>query len=150
MESKSMKGYRLTLLASVSSLTLLACNPCGDAASIAKMNMIGKSKRYVASCMGAPVKKTKVEGLELWSYQSGGQTVGQSDSSIYGSDNYARSSTRSSSKRYKCKLSIVFDKHKVESVNFIGRSAGGRECYFALENCLPADLRVKGWQAQMC
>ena len=95
-----------------------------DLAERAKVELIGKSKKDILICAGAPVRSQQ---------DSNAYVVGGADSSTGGG-------AVSVKKRY-CEVTFVLRDGMVEKVNYAGRTGGliteGEQCAFVLQNCLP-------------
>lgn len=90
----------------------------------AKIELIGKSKKEILLCVGAPDQQLKEEDLDILTYYSGKDfVIGQN----------------AAAGKY-CKIDFFFDAGKVVQINYSGRTGGvfteGEQCAFALENCL--------------
>jgi len=108
-----------------------------DLAERAKVELIGKSKKDILICAGAPVRSQQAENMEFMTYYSGG------DSNAYvvgGADSSTGGGAVSVKKRY-CEVTFVLRDGMVEKVNYAGRTGGliteGEQCAFVLQNCLP-------------
>ncbi len=121
-------------------------------ASVAKRaqsELLGMSKANLLACAGATARAAVVEGLEVLTYASGGDTVGvatthtthQPYGTGYGTGSkYSYGTTTVSKKRRYCEVTFVLKDDVVTKVNYSGRTGGllskGEQCAFVVENCL--------------
>ncbi len=132
---------RVGLLLLVASMFLVGCTVArSQKASRAKDEMVGMSKSQVLTCMGVPASQASEGGVEVWSYNSGGDstTVGSGTATTSGGWLYAFGASKRL-QRY-CKVNVVFQNDYVSTINYSGRTGGvltaGEQCAFAIDNCV--------------
>ncbi len=133
-----MNLYRMTL-ALISIIAITGLSGCKynrvKTAQAAKVELIGMSKGELLSCAGVPDKAINSNGMEFFSYRSGGETS-YSANTIYG---YNATTFINSSHRF-CDITIALKDDKVQSVKYSGKTGGlltqGEQCAYVLENCV--------------
>jgi prepilin-type processing-associated H-X9-DG protein len=108
------------VLAAMAALSVSACATAGDRAAEAQKSLIGKSRGDILSCMGAPLQRSAADGVEVWSYAGGGQTVGMASGGFY------------AAKSFNCTANVAFADGRVRSINYSGNT--GRP-FTPLEAC---------------
>lgn len=127
-------------IALVPLLFLSGCASFGRAerAGRAKYVLQGKSREQILSCMGPSERSEKIGKTEVWSYSSGGDSVG----TAIGTNSNVAIGTVFTKRRY-CVINISFAEGIVDSVSYSGRTggwlSGGEQCAFALDRCLAAN-----------
>jgi hypothetical protein len=135
VEGASMsKAWMMAVLAAA---TVTACGiQRSERAEVAQTQLVGMTKEKILSCMGPPQRSAAVGATEVWTYGSGGQSVGVA-SAVSGSN--VASAVGVSAFRY-CVVDVVMRNDVVERVNYSGRAGGllspHAECSYAVENCL--------------
>lgn len=135
----------LVLIVAAASLAA-GCNPTSNKfsrasmASDAKVALVGKSRGEILACMGTPQGSAKADGVEVFSYTSGGDTQTFSDATLTANNGYVTGFGSSDTYRRYCKVDIVFEGDAVTRVNYSGRTGGlltqGEQCAFAVAPCV--------------
>lgn len=108
------------VLTAIVAFSVSACATAGNKAAEAKKGLIGKSRGDILSCMGTPHQRSAADGVEVWSYAGGGDTVGMASGGFYA----ARS--------FNCTANVAFTDGRVSSINYSGNT--GR-AFTPLEAC---------------
>jgi hypothetical protein len=126
---------------------LASCNSTSNAitragaAAEAKEALVGKTKGEVFACMGSPVRTASADGVEVLTYESGGELHSSSATTLTASSGMATGFSSGSVALRSCEIDVVFGGGRVTRVNYKGRTGGlltqGEQCAFAIANCAP-------------
>ena len=136
-----MRPLLRPLLLATIALLLASCGPIIRAQNAAlaervRDEMVGFTREQVLSCMGAPQGAVTGGSLEVWSYMSGGESIGYSggQSMYWGNGLSTGSASSYQSSRY-CIIDVVMTEGRVARVNYRGPTAGGSQCAYQVQNC---------------
>jgi hypothetical protein len=125
-------------------------------ASRGESELLGMSKQNLLACAGAPARTAIFEGIEVFTYTGGEDTVGYAPTSTGGRDstsgtyasgtasgnanNTSQPDTGGKSAHRYCEVIFVLKNDVVDSVNYIGPTGGlltkGEQCAVVVKNCL--------------
>jgi hypothetical protein len=113
-----------------------------ELATKAKTELLGKTKREILTCAGAPIRSQNFEDLELLTYFGGGDYIDNSPNVTVsvGRGRSSGSSGINAALMY-CEATFILKDGKVEQINYAGRTgikAKDEQCGFIVENCVEA------------
>jgi hypothetical protein len=118
-------------------LALAGCEERPEVDQIAQQSMIGLSKKKILACMGAPAKRVTIGSTEVWTYSSGYLRTEGPAWAIglnLGAPPFGPSGP--------CNVKVVMTNSRVSQVTYSAADGGGlppgRQCIFAVENCMMA------------
>ena len=111
----------------------------------AQEQMVGMSSEEVLACMGPPEASDAEGQTEVWSYNSGGRTVGSGTSFGFGTGGYSGFGVgvgvgSYNSRDLYCQVNVFMADGRVSRVVYEGPTGGlvtaGEQCAYAVENCV--------------
>jgi hypothetical protein len=137
-----MKGLALGIVA----LILAGCAlQRAQVASEAQVQMIGMTSEDVLACMGPPEASDAEGETEVWTYNSGGRTVGGGTSFGFGTGGYSGFGVgvgvgSYNSRDLYCQVNVFLADGRVSRIGYEGPTGGlatqGEQCAYAVENCV--------------
>ena len=112
----------------------------------AQVQMVGMSSEDVLACMGPPENRDNEGATEVWSYSSGGRTVGSGTSFSFGTGGYSGLGVGVGVSNYSttdlfCLVNVVMADGRVSSIRYQGPTGGAlardEQCSYAVEQCVP-------------
>jgi hypothetical protein len=127
-----------TIIATLSILVLAGCAlQRADIANRARTEMVGMSKKDLLMCAGEPLRKNKLDGIELLTYIGGSESV-YGGSVISAPQNSAVGFGKSV--HLYCEATFAIKEGVVQKVSYQGRTGGqssqGEQCAFIVGNCV--------------
>jgi hypothetical protein len=112
----------------------------------ARVQMVGMSSEDILACMGPPENRDSEGNIEVWSYSSGGRTVGSGTSFGFGfgtggySGGVGVGVNNYSSTDLYCLVNVVMGEGRVREIRYLGPTGGAlardEQCSYAVEQCV--------------
>ena len=136
-----------SLVLGIAALILASCAlQRAQVASAAQEQMVGMSSEEVLACMGPPAARDTEGQTEVWTYNSGGRTVGSGTSFGFGTGGYSGFGVgvgvgSYNSRDLYCQVNVFMADGQVDRIGYQGPTGGlvteGEQCAYAVENCVP-------------
>ena len=126
----------LTIAGTVAFFALAGCAGQGpEVDQLAQSKMIGLSKHRVLACLGVPAKRARIGSTDIWTYPIGDAHV---ESPLLAPAFDMALSTSAASPT--CNVNVVMTNGAVTQVVYHNADGGplplGRQCLFAVQNCM--------------
>ncbi len=135
-----------SLALGIAALILAGCAlQRAQVASAAQEQMVGMSSEEVLACMGPPELSDAEGETEVWTYHSGGRTVGSGTSFGFGTGGYSGFGLgvgvgSYNSRDLYCQVNVFMADERVSRIAYQGPTGGlvseGEQCAYAVENCV--------------
>ena len=125
-----------TITGTVAFFALAGCAGQGpEVDQLAQQKMIGLSKHKILACLGVPAKRVRIGSTDIWTYPIGDAHV-ESPFPAPAIDMAPSTSAASPT----CNVNVVMTNGAVTQVVYHNADGGplplGRECLFAVQNCI--------------